>query len=104
MRSPINILNWFANVMSTPAPEELVALAEHHRDILKRKFPSYEYILFKSSTGCSISVATVPTGLVILEASFLLSCVHIAPSFGDHTFINYADPKFTDDILAEWIC
>ena len=100
MRNPIEILNWFANIMSRPAPEELVDLAEHHRDILKRRFPSHEYILFKSSTGCSISVA-VPTGSVIFEASFLLSGVLIAPPTMDHIFINYADPKFTDNILVE---
>ena len=88
------------------APEELVALAEHHKEILERKFPSYRYSLFESLTGCSICVETTPPfgalGLTVLEVSFLLSCVYIAPTFMDHTFISYANPnEFTDDMLSD---
>ena len=50
------------------------------------------------------------SGVTILEATFSLSCVHIAPhprrTSDDgvwDTVVDYADPRFTDDVISEWI-
>ena len=107
-------LEWLADVLSSSAaPEEAIILAEHHKEILKRKFPNYKVYLHKSSTGCSIYVTTAPkaigtVGTTILEASFVSSSVAISRYLADSSFVDaivldYADPKFTDDTLIDML-
>ena len=100
-------------------PEEILALAEEQMVILERRFPDYKYTLYKSSGGCSISVETaapqswLDPGSTVLEASFSSSRVNIT-LFGDvklerqtkitevvqRTVVDYADPKFTENVLS----
>ena len=92
-------------------PNEILVLAEHHLQILKLRFPNYDYSLHKQSKGCSIFVTTISkflgVGSAILEAFFQFSHVHIRRNHTgkqapyDVTVVNYADPRFTDDFIGD---
>ena len=105
---------------------EILDLAKHHREILERKFPYYNYAFFKPSRATSSLtlddarawirvVLRVPASpqtehVKLLVAFFLPSYVKIiipgGAAFFQHVCydeIAYADPRFTDDILSDKI-
>ena len=94
--------------------KEVLALAEHHRDVLKRRFPHHEHYLRvpRSDDYCWLRLDTMAcrrrTGDMILMATFYHSSINIASRFNGRIIgapscnilrLNYADPNFTDDII-----
>ena len=89
-------------------PEEILALAEHHKQILERKFPNYVYLLVDWPDGlCYVDVEVYDHSRALLVASFSTSCVHITrgdPDLvfsNDETVFDYADPRFTENTLSD---
>ena len=88
--------------------DEIRALALHHLDILKRRFPNYNCHLF-DWPYCWIRADSNDS--VIFTAIFYTDSLKIAgcakPICNNINIVNYADPRFTDDfisdILREWI-
>ena len=90
--------------------KEVWILAQYQKGILERKFPKcqhvlYEYCLSDHWARLEVQRSTRPHHPILI-ASFSTSCVRInanAPlGFYDHK-IDYADPKFTDDLLSDML-
>ena len=87
---------------------EVRALAEHHLDILKRRFPNYNYHLF-DYPYCWIRADWYDS--IIFTAIFYADSLKIAGCAktirNNISTVNYADPRFTDDFISdklrEWI-
>ena len=76
-------------------------LAEHHREILERRFPNYDHSI-KAHSSLWIFVRTKHRGTTILETAFLSSSIVVLTFFMGHDIaLDYADPKFTDDTLSD---
>ena len=98
--------------------KEVLALAAHHREILQRRFSSYDYYLYEYPK-CRIRFEVWKRGAAhvrglarrieddradLLIASFSSSDIQIrvppiCPEFTEE--ISYADPKFTDNTLSD---
>lgn len=107
--------------------KEIWILAEHHYDILMRKFPDYAYVLHEDDTYLPAKVTewwlqlvVSERGTTLLIASFSSSFVKVELSpFKEMTMstkygsgiifanrievIEYADPKFTDNVLTNML-
>ena len=82
---------------------EIVALANHHKEILDRKFPDYRHVVTCAWGQDCLLRAKVSVGdRCVLKATFTSNSVHIS-SFGsnDVFILDYADPKFTDDAISD---
>ena len=93
-------------------PEERVALAKHQMEILERRFPNHDCQLYAlGSPMCYIfgNNKNYPNPY-LFQISFRSSSVEILLSIGDEdkeieerTILDYADPRFTDDIIPDMI-
>ena len=130
----ISTQQWHATCWRTAYPrisKAICLLVEHHKDILKSRFPDYEYKIYECPNDwlrIEISDQRIGNG-VLLVASFSSSSIKIANQVVNTrlaspskdklnartglpmTFIHiapnfteeisYADPKFTDDMLSD---
>ena len=89
-----------------PVTEEILDLAKHHKRILERKFPTYTCDLSESSGHDGPrSFLRVESNIspddVTLMVLFSSRSIQIFSSISDQDeTIDYADPRFTDDILS----
>ena len=106
----LNVIDIISNYAAT---REIVALAEHQLEILKRRLPNYGHsIHVLGSHGLIITSSKN----YLFQISFRSRSVEILLSIGDgeetsdttdeSIILDYADPKFTDDaisdIIEEW--
>ena len=88
--------------MNESIAKEIGDLAEHHREILERKFPNYDHSI--KAYNLWIFVRTKHRGTTVLEAAFLSGYISIRTFFVGHNIVlDYADPKFTDDTLIDML-
>ena len=86
--------------------KEILALARHHKQILKRRFPCFNYLEGYMDDCVHIDVETRDAlRSTILVVIFSLSSIQISiRPFDDRDIVldvNYADPKFTDEIVYD---
>ena len=102
-RSALEAVKTRECVTSGRVLEEVLALAEHHENILRCKFPGYTYYIYEYPLR-RIQLAAREGSAVILTASFSNSSILIVtPSIGPKFVeeLSYADPRFTDNVLLE---
>ena len=86
-------------------PKEIVALVEHHLVIIKRRFPDYKCETYEWPEHYWLRVEISNGKNVLLVASFTSSSINIAtaeapgPDFAE--VIDYADPRFTDNVIID---
>ena len=82
--------------MNGPVTKEVHDLAEHHKEILERRFPNYDHSIKTHSPW--IFVRTKHRGTTILEVIFTSSSIAARTFFMGHDIaLDYANPEFTDD-------
>ena len=92
---------------SNHAPEEIAALAEHQKEILKRRFPNYEHALAACNDGPYCWLDVCDGTITILVATFFSDRIRISSRFeedgwcGAILYVDYADPRFTDDTISD---
>ena len=91
--------------------EEISILSDHHKAILKSRFPDYDYayevydadwLRLRISKGGS-KAGAVPPHHTILMVFFSSSHVKVVVyhDFPNYEMISYADPRFTDDFIGD---
>ena len=87
---------------------EIWSLAWHHKGIIKHTLPDYYYNLYETHEGeAIIRVETMRNHAVLLVATFypsslkIVVCPPLVPAWKVYETIDYANPKFTDSIIAD---
>ena len=103
-------------------PKEVWVIAEHQKEMLKRRFPSYECRIYEWPNGwlrfevwnkgnIAMLVAVFSSSRVrIMIPPFIQRDKYLLPNFckgyADNEWaevVHYADPKFTDDALSDML-
>ena len=82
--------------------EEISTLSDHHRAILKSRFPDYDYE-YEVYDADRLRLRISKGGDIILMLFFSSSDVRIVVyhDFPNYEVISYADPRFTDDFIGD---